>query len=186
MRTKVVFKYIIFIVLLKSFSGCEFKKEDFQESKEEVTVQEEKIENDSLLVVIEGNTREEISYKNERKNGSYKRYFYGKLTCIGYYQDDKKVGEWLYYNDEILFLQEIDIVKNEITLVTEGSNYEFTPKYSSTCILYHKNGNTKSKGKVLYDESPLEETSIEIEDWKYYDNQGNLIRQEFYTPKTKE
>ena len=39
-------------------------------------------------------------YKNGKYNEEYKEYFNnGKINCHGEYKNNKKIGEWNYYNE---------------------------------------------------------------------------------------
>ena len=46
-------------------------------------------------------------------------------------------------------------------------------------IVYYPNGNIKEEGTVLWTEDPNMDDSVEYGEWKYYDENGNLIKTKF-------
>ncbi len=40
----------------------------------------------------------EMNYEDDRLNGEYKQYYFGKLIESGQYKSGAKVGHWIHYD----------------------------------------------------------------------------------------
>jgi len=111
------------------------------------------------------NGLKETYYRNGRKNGIFKSYYKsnGKLEAIGFYEDDKPVGSWYYFNHagQILMIEEKKGI-NKDKQVKGDDGVLIKPKYMSYLKQYDpKTGLLKTEGVALYFED------IEIDYFKY-------------------
>ncbi|MBW7943056.1 MAG: hypothetical protein H3C64_11875 [Candidatus Kuenenia stuttgartiensis] len=131
---------------------------------------------------IEDNGSKEVYYLNGKKNGVYKSYFKktGKLEVLGWYQQDKSIGDWYYFDETSrLFMVEKPSGENKEIKIRNDEGTSILLPFKSYVQLYNKNGIIAKEGLALYEED------IQLEfymygKWKYYDETGKLIKEENY------
>ncbi|MDR0972417.1 MAG: hypothetical protein LBM61_00340 [Prevotellaceae bacterium] len=124
-------------------------------------------------VEYSGDWRFEHYYKNGVIDGISKYYTpAGKLVGIGEYDNGIETGTWYHFGDygHLSFIQK-DFSKNTYSL----HHVSRLLPYKCYTITYHPNGNKKSEGILLWDESSEAELTFEYGLWKYYDEAGLLI-----------
>lgn len=102
------------------------------------------------------------TYQNNELNGEFKGFYNtGQLQCEGYYQDGKQTGAYSqYYANGKLAIQQ------QFADAITGLSH---------IICYYTDGLIESKGSYYNDKK--------VNEWYYYDKQGNLIKTEYYTNK---
>lgn len=110
--------------------------------------------------------------------------YQGKLKQTGSIKDNKKNGIWLFYNDSTGVLEKIELYKNDFP---SGDFLHFNSnglivlkgRYSLKAIDFKKEFNSASGG-YIYSYKPLP-----IGQLLFYNNEGVLIKKEFYSKKGK-
>ena len=108
---------------------------------------------ESKIVLLE----EEL--KDGVRNGSYKRYENGKIKEEGTYLNDKKNGEWTFYNQNILF---------EIVNFKDGEKSGVYKKYNGDVVIKEGGYQNGLKGG----------------EWKEFDDSGNITLESAYLNDT--
>ena len=119
----------------------------------------------------------EVYYKNGIKSGIFKQYnLKGKLFIFGEYCEGKECGTWYYFGDygHLLMIQK-DFQENTYKTPSEHHAQGVCP-YRCYCIEYYPNGNKESEGILLWDISPQSDFTFEYGEWKYYNEDGKLIK----------
>ena len=120
-------------------------------------------------------------YKNGVLNGMFAIYYTSTNSVYGtgQYADGIKVGVWIGYRENgSIWVEEDSISKNDITvLLDDGVLYKHI--YKSYVKYYGNKGKVSSEGSVLFDESP-EMEGAKWATWKYYTEEGKIIRKEIY------
>ena len=123
---------------------------------------------------------EETYYHNGLKNGIFKAYRNGKLSYFGEYKNGGMCGTWYYFDDfgGLVGIQK-EFQKNDklIPAVHRASGIAEEQCYT---ISFYPNGVKESEGILLWDESPESDMTFEYGEWKYYDEQGNLIKTKIF------
>jgi len=137
-----------------------------------------------LWIEEDGQTRIERCYKDGIRSGVYKQFFYGNLSILGEYTNDKESGIWYYYDLGRLIMTFENFAKNYDTITNEGDKKKYVPDYKCYMKGYHSNGNINEEGWLLWNEGEGFETdfSIEYGTWKYYNEKGKLIRTKEFNP----
>lgn len=109
--------------------------------------------------------QKEVYYKNGKKNGIFKSYYKvnGTLEGIGFYENDKPVGTWYYFDEKgrILMIEE-KRGENKDKQVKGDDGTLLKPDYISYVKEYEPaTGLVKGEGLALYFED------IEIDYYKY-------------------
>ena len=131
-----------------------------------------------LWIEESGRTRIERHYKDGIRSGVYKQFFAGKLSILGEYTNDKESGIWYIYDNERVWMTFENHAQNYDTITREWDKKRYVPDYKCYSKAYYPNGNIKDEGWLLWNEgeSPESDLSIEYGEWKYYDEEGNLVR----------
>ena len=71
---------------------------------------------------------------------------------------------------------------NYDTITSEGIRGRYVPDYKCYYKGYHPNGTIAKEGWLLWDEGscPESDLSMEYGTWKYYDENGSLIKTEYF------
>lgn len=155
-------------------------QEQIQQQDKDTTINKKDSQERKQGLWIEDNGLKEVYYLNGLKNSVYKVYFAktGKLEVLGWYQQDKPIGDWYYFDETSrLFMIEKPSGENKEIRVRNDEGAFILLPFKSYVKLYNKNGTIAKEGLALYDED------IQIEfymygDWKYYDETGKLIKEE--------
>lgn len=122
--------------------------------------------------------RTETYYHEGKKNGIYKMFntVRNELVCLGEYKNDIETGIWYTFGDygHLLMIQN-DFQKNTYQIPLEHQA-QGTCLYRCYSISFHPNGSKKSEGILLWDESADSDFTFEYGEWKYYDENGKLIK----------
>lgn len=184
-------KLLLLFIILFSVAACKKSStensENLQADSINFTVDNKTICNENVNLYdanglktglwIEDNGLKEIYYKKGKRNGIFRSYSKksGKLDCLGECLDNQRIGTWYYFHENgHLILIEKDICINHETTTTDFGS-EITPKFRSYVVLYYPNGEKKEEGIALYDED-IEIDYFKSNNWKYYDEFGNLIK----------
>lgn len=100
-----------------------------------------------------------------------------QLFFIGEMAHGEMTGTWLYfYDDGHLWIRHDDF-NDSNTLIPKVHRYaiKYAP-HNCHSISYHSNGRIKSEGRRFFFDSPLMDDSGEYGLWKYYDEEGNLVK----------
>lgn len=98
--------------------------------------------------------------KVNKRHGRWKEEYSsgdGKMVAAGRYKKGEKVGLWKTYLDNQLFQK--DKIKNHITKTK----------------VYHQNGKLMEQGQSRLDITKNERHWYYFGDWKYFDENGNLM-----------
>ena len=122
-------------------------------------------------------------YKNGVKSGLFKWYSeYGYLSSFGEYENGQMCGTWydFYHTGQLVSIMK-NFEKNTDTIYN-NLNEAFVPDHKCYTISFHLNGNVKDEGALLWYEGddPESDMSIEYGEWKYYDEDGNLIKTKIF------
>jgi len=127
---------------------------------------------------IENNTHyiDYMYYHNGNPNGMFYRIkkTNNSLVWLGELSNGDYSGIYYMFSDYGHLIEEMkDFQKNikkSIEHQTQGICH-----FSCYCINYYPNGNKKSEGTLLFDDTPVMD-SFEYGEWKYYDENGNLTK----------
>ena len=124
--------------------------------------------------------RTETYYQNGKKNGIYKKFSTrrNELELFGEYRNDTITGTWYHFGDYgHLMMTFSEFTKNIHSIITGNNKGKYTPDYKCYMTSYYPNGRKKEEGLLLWNEgeSPESDFSVEYGEWKYYDENGNLI-----------
>lgn len=125
--------------------------------------------------------RTETYYHNGKKNGIYKKFSTRKngLESFGEYRNDTITGTWYHFGDYgHLMMTFSEFAKNTHPVINENNEEKYIPDYKCYMISYYPNGRKKEEGLLLWNEgeSPESDFSVEYGEWKYYDENGDLIK----------
>ena len=119
-------------------------------------------------------------YKNDILSGIYIEYYTtGKLSIFWEYKNGLRCGTWFYFdNNGYLIMLFKDFSKNNYSIINEGDGKKYIPDYKCYTITYYPNGNIQNEGTLLWSEgeAPESDFSVEYGEWKYYDENGKLIK----------
>ena len=119
-------------------------------------------------------------YKDGKQFGIYKEYNpRGRLLTFGEYKDGKMNGIWYFFDQKgFLIMLFRDFSRNIYSIINEGDKCVITPDYKCYSISYYTNGNIKNEGLLLWSEgeAPESDFSNEYGVWKYYNENGELIK----------
>ena len=122
-------------------------------------------------------------YKDGLLSGLYKIYSStGFLVFLGEYENGQMSGTWFhFYHTGHLATILKNFEPNTDTLYN-NLNEAFVPDHKCYTISFHLNGNVKDEGALLWYEGddPESDMSIEYGEWKYYDEDGNLIKTKIF------
>jgi hypothetical protein len=133
-------------------------------------------EKEGYWVTENGRQRIETYYHKGKKSGVFKSLWANKLSCIGVYQDDIECEKWYYFGDYgQLLCMETDFQENTDSIKLDDGKV-YTPDSRCYRIQYYDNGHKKREGNVYYfTKGDREIEWIEYGEWKYYNEEGNLI-----------
>jgi len=131
-----------------------------------------------------GEIRREQYYKDGIRSGIYRQFFWGNLSILGEYTNDKESGIWYYYDLGVLIMTFENFTVNHDTITNEGDKRRYIPDYKCYYKAYHSNGNIEEEGWLLWNEGENFESdfSIEYGTWKYYNEKGELTKTKEYKP----
>ena len=119
-------------------------------------------------------------YRNGLRSGVYKRFnSVGDLTIFGEYENGQMCGTWFYFNYGYLWSIYKNFETNTDTIFND-LNEAFIPDHKCYSIGYHLNGKIQEEGTILWYEGDEPESDMHIRygEWKYYNEEGNLIKTE--------
>lgn len=131
---------------------------------------------DGMWIEDDGLYRFITYYKHGEKDGLSFSYLANKISTFCEMRGGKIQGPLYSFNKDILVSKFSDF-HYEKTIVPESSFY--TNKFASAnCyyISYHKNGRIESEGRLFFWGDTPEIDAGEYGLWKYYDEEGNLIK----------
>lgn len=180
----IIYSYIILISTL--FIGCNkpvSKKNINERSNDQETINKTDENGLKQGKWIDTTQRSLIhkNYLNDKLDGEYIELWKpSKLTKVsGQYKDDEKVGTWKYYSKGGKLTFELTQIARNDSIVIKRYSSRYKPKMISYVKVYdHQEGYLHSEGYLLYEESFDGDESIEYGTWKYYDKDGNLLREE--------
>ena len=170
MKIKLIF--IVFTILIPAFLSAQ------KNPKDQINQYNSNGEKEGYWVEDRGFDIIETYYRNGRMSGVFKSYTTTEpktLRYFGEFENGKLIGSWyLFYEDGHILSKETDFAKNTDSVVLYN-NVKFV--YPNKCYTYsfYPNGQIKSEGVLLFDESPDLDDTREYGEWKYYDEEGNLI-----------
>jgi antitoxin component YwqK of YwqJK toxin-antitoxin module len=129
---------------------------------------------------IENDGLNEVYYKDGKRNGTFKSYSKKnrRLSGFGEYTNGKRTGVWYYFNENgQIDMLESDISTNDDLQILRDDGELVTPKFKSLLSFYYLNGEINEQGVALYDED-IEIDFYKYGTWKYYDQEGNLLKVE--------
>ena len=105
-----------------------------------------------------------------------------KLRTVGMYENDIPVGTWIYFdNNGNITLIIKDIKRNDSVFVV-SKKYSFAnnkPNYMAYMIEFYPTGIIKQEGPMYFDEDFNGDDSFCYGEWKYYNENGVLIKTEW-------
>lgn len=158
-------------------------QEQLQPKDKDTTINKKDSQGRKQGLWIEDNGLKEVYYLNGLKNGVYKAYFAktGKLEVLGWYQQDKPIGDWYYFDETSrIYMLEVNVMENTIHKVNRGDGQIIVPEFMSNYRCFYNSGVIKEEGVALYNESIEFGDFFRIGFWKYYDETGKLIKEENY------
>jgi len=120
----------------------------------------------------------EIYYRNGLKNGIVKQYHpkSQKLSYFYEYINDKLTGIWYRFDD----IGRINMVLKDFSTNTDTVFLYDDKKYvfpnRAYCICYYPNGLISNEGILLWNDSPEMDDAREYGEWKFYNEEGKLVR----------
>ncbi|MCR4872801.1 MAG: toxin-antitoxin system YwqK family antitoxin [Bacteroidales bacterium] len=108
-----------------------------------------------ILLFAQGQTN--VTDKNGKKQGPWKKYADGKLLYEGQFKDDVPVGTFKYYHTNGKLKSETEFVQGVHKVRT---------------VMYHENGHKASEGAYIDQQKDGE--------WRYYSERDTLIKIENY------
>lgn len=98
------------------------------------------------------------------------------LSGFGEYLNGEYSGTWYSFGDYgHLMMMQYNFEKNEKPIPSEHHSRGTCP-FRCYSINYYPNGNKKSEGILLWDEDPESDSTFEYGEWRYYDENQNLIK----------
>lgn len=118
--------------------------------------------------------------KMVKKMGYTKNSVRGEMnsSCLANTGNDTITGTWYHFGDYgHLMMTFSEFTKNIHSIITGNNKGKYTPDYKCYMTSYYPNGRKKEEGLLLWNEgeSPESDFSVEYGEWKYYDENGNLI-----------
>jgi len=129
--------------------------------------------------------RRELYYKNGILSGVCKEFYAnGNLAVFGEYTNGVESGKWYYFHYDYghLWMTYENFAKNYDTITYNSGGKKYVPDYKCYFKWYYSNGNIKEEGWLLWYEGEGlgSDFSVEYGTWKYYNEQGKLIKMEEY------
>jgi hypothetical protein len=124
----------------------------------------------------------EAYYVNDVKQGLFRSYDAktGKLDAFGWYEGGIPSGTWHYFDQYgRLYLSEAIMPENKTIKIKNAAGELIVHPFISHVKLYHDNGLISSEGVAIYEES-VQFDFYRFGLWRFYDEQGNLLRTENY------
>jgi antitoxin component YwqK of YwqJK toxin-antitoxin module len=192
-------KTILLLLLCLSFSTCTFFQKKSVPTKTQSSNVTTKTQNEyaDKINQYDNNGQKEgfwsdtidgeiiqCYYKNGVRSGVYKWYSStGNLFCFGEFENGQMSGTWFYFDVSTGHLWFIfkNFEPNTDTIYND-LNEAFVPDHKCYSISYHLNGNIEDEGTILWYEGddPTSDLFIEYGEWKYYDEDGNLIKTKIF------
>ena len=110
-----------------------------------------------LPAVLFAQDKVNVTDKNGKKQGVWKKYEKGKLLYEGQFKDDVPYGTFKYYHENGKLKSETEFVQGVHKVKT---------------VIYHENGHKASEGAYIDQQKDGE--------WRYYSNRDTLIKVENY------
>lgn len=110
-----------------------------------------------LPAILFAQDRINVTDKNGKKQGPWKKYADGKLLYEGQFKDDVPVGTFKYYHTNGKLKSETEFLQGVHKVRT---------------VMYHENGHKASEGAYIDQQKDGE--------WRYYSNRDTLIKIENY------
>jgi len=164
-------KFLLMSGMLAFFTGC-FAQESNINRYNNVG------EKEGYWIIESSTSRFECHYKNGKYHGLMKMFNgNGELFSLGFYEEGLETGVFYYFDKGKLSFLQKDF-RHNITPILSKYNYP----YHNICyhIGFHPNGVTSDEGHVLWSESSISDDAYDYGEWKYYDENGILIRTEYY------
>ncbi len=167
-------KRISFLLLLVAYSGL-----SFSQPTANVNLLDDEGKKDGLWIDTEYRVRY-IYYSHGVEHGlmwGYYRQNPSQLFFIGEMDHGEMTGTWLYFYDDGHLSFRLDDFNNSNTLIPKVHRYaiKYAP-HNCYCIDYHSNGRIKAEGRWFFFDSPELDDTGEYGLWKYYDEEGNLVK----------
>jgi len=103
----------------------------------------------------------------------------GELSIFGEYCEGKMCGTWYHFGDygHLMMILK-DFSSNTFSIINEEDGKRYVPDYKCYSISYYPNGTIKDEGLLLWPEgeTPESDFSHEYGEWKYYDENGKLVK----------
>ena len=170
---KIVFSFLLLIFSLSAYSQ--------KECAGQINLYNDKGEKNGFWREQVGGWIYEEYYKNGVKDGVYRMYNSKKeLSFFGSYENGNMSGIWYYFgNYGHLEADAKDFAINTIRISYNSGQTWWLHKYKCHYRSYYPNGNIEKEGMLLCTEGPWMDDSVEYGEWKYYDENGNLIKTKF-------
>ena len=110
-----------------------------------------------LPAILFAQDRINVTDKNGKKQGVWKKYENGKLSYVGQFKDDVPYGTFKYYHTNGKLKSETEFVQGVHKVQT---------------VMYHENGHKASEGAYIDQQKDGE--------WRYYSERDTLIKIERY------
>ncbi|KAA3716481.1 hypothetical protein F3G06_00155 [Bacteroides salyersiae] len=170
---KIVFSFLLLIFSLSAYSQ--------KECAGQINLYNDKGEKNGFWREQNNYRITELYYQNGIEDGLCRIYnIKGKLQYMGYYKKGEMSDIWYDFGDygHLLSICK-DFADNTIRISYNGGQTWWLHKYKCYYRSYYPNGNIEKEGMLLWTESPLMDDSVEYGEWKYYDENGNLIKTKF-------
>lgn len=170
MKIKLIF--IVFTFLIPAFLSAQ------KNPKDQINQYNSNGEKEGYWVEDRGFDIIETYYRNGRMSGVFKSYTTTEpktLRYFGEFEDGEVVGKWYHFDSNgQIWIQQMDFGVNTDTVILYD-NVKFVYPHKCRTKIYYPNGLIKSEGILLWDEDPELDDVREYGEWKYYDEEGNLI-----------
>ena len=170
---KIVFSFLLIMFSLSAYSQ--------KECAGQINLYNDKGEKNGFWREQNNYRITELYYQNGIEDGLCRIYnIKGKLQYMGYYKKGEMSDIWYDFGDygHLLSICK-DFADNAIRISYNGGQTWWLHKYKCYYRSYYPNGNIEKEGMLLWTESPLMDDSVEYGEWKYYDENGNLIKTKF-------
>ncbi len=104
-----------------------------------------------------------------------------QLEYIGEVNQGAMAGTWYYsYNGDYIYMK-CDDFRDTATLIPIVHNFvtKYAP-HNCHCVCYYSNGKIQEEGRLFFFTTPRMDDSGEYGTWKYYDEDGNLVKTVVY------
>ena len=159
---------VLSLFLLLSVTTCSKPTNQYNENGEK----------DGLWVEEDDNRRKEIMYKNGVLDGVCKYYLQNVLTEVEFYNEGNLDTLWIYDKTGSIEMTNFEEGVFEIPHV----HHREIKSLNNRCYIrnFFPNGKVESEGFLLYEEDPELDTTCESGEWRYYNEEGILIKIKLY------